>query len=232
MSKVLKSTGDFGFPSKMHYKTQIVGIYDLVGYTDLTSNRDLVNAVRSMETELELKLSEEYWWGDKQKGGGKEKPTNNVLLRSTGDGYIVAFSEGLNDLRALQYLVDIHNRIKKIHPVRLGINKGQNYVLGDLNDFTNIIGWGINVAARALEFAEANQIICTSHFAEPLLESPEEQVNEENMIELGTCTVKNMELRLFNFHKEDEFGAPATAQQLKSVKTPKKRKRKVTKKKS
>lgn len=207
MPRIPSDKGDFGIPRQMFFKTQIVGIYDLVGFTDLASNRDLVNAVRMIEAELNMKLSEEYYWGDRTRGG-TEKDTNNVLLRSTGDGYIVTFSESLSDLKALRYLVDIHNRIRTKHHLRLGINKGQNYILSDLNEFVNIIGWGINAAARALKFAKENQIICTSHFAEPLLESPDDQVNRDNMLDLGVQRVKNMDLHLYNYYSEGEFGAP------------------------
>ena len=203
--------GDFGLPRRAVSRNQIVGIFDLVGFTDLSSNRELVNAVRTMETQLELTLEPLYYWGDTTKDG-EEKSTNNILLRSTGDGYIVAFSQGIDDLAILRVLATIHAQIKTQHPVRLGINKGENYVVKDLNDRVNIIGWGINFAARALQFAGKNQIICTDHLAKSLLQTHKSEL-EDLLINLGSHTVKNSELTLYNYYKKNEFGAPATPSQ-------------------
>ena len=155
--------GDFGYPYKKHSKKQVVGIFDLVGFTALDSNRDLVQAVSTLEIELDMALSTEFYWGDRAVGG-REKETNNVLLRSTGDGYVVAFSANVDPAKALRHLVDIHKRVDDRHAVRLGVNLGDNYVVADVNGLVNILGWGINLAARALGFAESGQIICTGHF--------------------------------------------------------------------
>lgn len=213
MSKVPGEKGDFGLPKRPISRNQIVGIYDLVGYTELSSNKELIEAVRTMETQLELTLEPEFWWDERTKGG-VEKPTNTILLRSTGDGYIVAFSQGIDDLKALQSLTRIHSDIRRKHAVKLGINKGENYVSTDLNIRVNIIGWGINLAARALQFAEKNQIICTEHLAKTILKTYKPDVDEKIMIDLGTHTVKNTRVHLFNYYKKREFGAPTTKSKM------------------
>lgn len=212
MPKRPEKTGDFGFRKKLIRRNQIVAFYDLVGYTDLDSNYELYSAVRAMETGLEAVLSEDYFWADKD-SKGVELPENNVLLLSTGDGYVVAFSEAIKDKDALRCLIDIYNKIRKKHDLRLGISIGENYVFGDLTDRVNIVGWGINVAARALQFAEVNQIICTSRFAEQLVKSHGDEIDKGSMIDIGTHPVKNMQLHLYNYYKKDEFGAPTTTAQ-------------------
>ena len=133
--------GDFGFPQKKHVKRQVVGIFDLVEFTELDSNKDLVQAVSMLQNELEMSLTPEFFWGDRAVGG-REKETNNILLRSTGDGYVVAFSANVKPAKALQHLVDIHRRVHTKHPVRLGVNLGDNYVVADMNGFVNIPGVG------------------------------------------------------------------------------------------
>lgn len=205
--------GDFGLPKKMREKDQVVAIFDLVEYTGLGSNKDLVQAVRMLETELNLSISGRYFWDDRSTGQ-REKDTNNVLLRSTGDGYVVAFSEGLNDREILDDLTSIHSRVHKQHHVRLGINKGRNYIVEDVNERVNILGWGINLAARALGFAEPGQIVCTEYFAKPILKTDKSYNKVLTLI--GTRMVKKTELELYNYYKRQDFGAPLTANQKKS----------------
>ncbi len=137
-----------------------------------------------------------------------------MLLRSTGDGYVVAFSEGLDDREILDVLAGIHSRVHRQHRVRLGINKGRNYIVKDVNERVNILGWGINLAARALGFAEPGQIICTEHFAKPLLKTDKSYKKVFTLI--GTRMVKKTELELYNYYKRQDFGAPLTADQKES----------------
>ena len=197
--------GDFGWVKRAITKNQVVGIFDLVGFSALDSNKDLVSAVRAMETSIELSLGDEYYWAEKDREG-VESPLNEILLRSTGDGYVVAFSQQDDDLEALNMLVAIYKHISKNHPVNLGINKGDVYVLMELNNFVNIIGWGINYAARALQFAKRGQIICTEFLAKPLLKTHGEQL-KKNMVSLGMHTVKEAKMELFNYYKNRDFGA-------------------------
>ena len=206
MPKAPAEIGDFGLPKRPQSREQVVGIYDLVSFTDLPSNKQLLEAVRMIEIQLELTLDPEFYW-DERARGGIEKEINNILLRSTGDGYVLAFSQGSDDLKALRFLTQIHTAIKKHHAVRLGINKGENYVVTDVNNRVNIVGWGINWAARALQFAEDNQIICTDHFAEPLLKTYDE-IDDRMMIDIGAHTVKKARIHFYNYYKGGEFGAP------------------------
>ena len=208
--------GDFGFNRKAVTRSQVVGIFDLVGFSKVESNKDLVLAVRAMETSIELAFDGEYWWAERDTGGF-EAARNEVLLRSTGDGYVVAFSKQEKDLDALEVLLEMYKQIKKKNTVNLGINKGDNYVLGDMNDFVNVIGWGINYAARALQYAQNGQIICTGYFAGPLLKTHGDKVSKETMVSIGKCTIKEANIELFNYYKEGEFGAPLTEPQSKKI---------------
>lgn len=205
MGTTAKDVGDFGLSKRLREREQVVAIYDLVDYTGLDSNRDLVQAVKMLETELQLHLTPVFHW-DERTVGGVEKSTNDILLRSTGDGYVVAFSQGIDDRGALENLVRIHSRVQSRHAVRLGINRGKNYLVADVNERVNIVGWGINLAARALQFAEAGQIICTEHFAKPIIQTDKKLAR--TLVLIGPHTVKNTELVLYNYRKSGEFGAP------------------------
>ena len=77
----------------------------------------------------------------------------------------------------------------------------------DVNDQVNIIGWGINYAARALQFSQGGQILCTEYFAKPLLMEHGDETRNQ-MISIGKQTIKEAKMELFNYHKENEYGTP------------------------
>ena len=209
--------GDFGHVRTHIRRNQIVGFFDLVAYTDHKSNDDLLAAVKAMETQIGIVITrEDYAWDDRLRGGRSlEAPQNEILLRPTGDGYFIGFSQADKDLEVLNALVDIHKGICKGHQVNLGINKGTNFVTMDITGRVNVIGWGINYAARALQFAQGGQIICTSYFADPLMKEHGDKVTEDIMVNLGRHKIKNTELELFNYYRPDEFGAPPAKDQIK-----------------
>lgn len=203
--------GDFGSVRRHIRRDQVVGIFDLVGFTDQESNDDLLAAVKAMETQIGLVIeSEDYAWDDRERGGrALERNTNEILLRSTGDGYFIAFSQADPIIDTVECLVKIHKGIARSgFAVKLGINKGANYVLMDMCDRVNLIGWGINYAARALGLAQSGQIICTEFIAKPLMEEHGDVFTEEIMIDLGERQVKNSTMGFFNYYKENDFGAP------------------------
>ena len=49
------------------------------------------------------------------------------------------------------------------------------------------------------------------HFAEPIIQT--DNFIKENMLEIGERTVKNTELKLYNYYKQDSFGAALTQDQ-------------------
>jgi len=204
---------DFGFPAKKVEKEQIVGVFDLVGFTSMGSNKALVRAVDVLETEMGLILGPHFHWGEMDKRE-LESARNDILLISTGDGYAVVFSEGMNDPKALQYLVELHNAIRKRKfNVTLGIHKGKNYIVDNANKRVNVIGWGINMAVRAQQIAQPNQILCTEYFAKPLLSTEGDPISDKVMIDIGKHKAKKTNIHLFNYYKKGTFGAPFKASQ-------------------
>ena len=124
MDKESQFRGNFGWTSQPVAKHQIVGIFDLVAFSLRVSNDDLVAAVAAMELRIKLAIGENYFWGDRTLGGW-ESDMNEVLLRSTGDGYVVAFSQDDDDFDVLETLLNIYTGVSKDHKVNLGINKGE-----------------------------------------------------------------------------------------------------------
>ena len=214
MRKESEFRGDFGWAKQPVAKDQVVGIFDLVAFSARESNDDLVAAVAAMEMRIRLALGKDYFWGERTLGGW-ESDRNEVLLRSTGDGYVVAFSQDDNDFDVLETLLNIYTGVSKNHKVNLGINKGQNYVVADVNGLVNIIGWGVNYSARALQFAKNGQIICTEFFAKPVLKAYGDKITKKHMVNLGTQKIKETKMELFNYYRRGEFGAPLTKDQLK-----------------
>ena len=209
-----KIIGDFGYTDKPIEYVQVVGIFDLVGFSSHKSNDDLVAAVSYMDTRIKLGLGDTYFWGDRTRGGW-EAERNQVLMRSTGDGYVVAFSHDIIEFDSLQKLLKIYQGISKSHKVNLRINKRNNYVVTDVNGLVNIIGWGINYAARALQFAKNGQIICTEHFAKSYLKTYGDEILEKEMVGIGKQKIKEARIELYNYHRDGEFGAPIAKGQIK-----------------
>ena len=77
------------------------------------------------------------------------------------------------------------------------------------------MGWGINLAARALGFAERGQIVCTNHLAEPLLRTDASLGG--SLKKIGTRKIKKTTLELYNYFKKGEFGAALSSAQRKNT---------------
>ena len=101
----------------------------------------------------------------------KDIAQNDRIIVDTGDGAAIACSGSPED--ALFIAVAIRDEIIKTNInsqqplfVRFGINLGTVRVMNDINNHTNIIGDGINVAQRIMSFAEPNQILVSRSYFE------------------------------------------------------------------
>ena len=97
--------------------------------------------------------------------------TNDRLMLDTGDGAALCFIGDPED--ALFAALSLRNAlIDQPHTqtapllVRIGINLGPAKLVKDFNGQVNIIGDGINVAQRVMNFAEPNQILVSRSFYE------------------------------------------------------------------
>jgi len=85
------------------------------------------------------------------------------LIVDTGDGAAVVFLGDPEDAMIVGMAMrESSGRV----PMRLGINLGPVRLISDLNDQTNVIGDGINVAQRIMSFAEPGQLLVSHSFYE------------------------------------------------------------------
>lgn len=89
----------------------------------------------------------------------KTVPEDSRIAIDTGDGAAVCFmgdpEEALNAAMLLRDLLS-HRRA---FTVRAGLHMGPVRVVNDFNERVNVVGDGINVAQRVMDFAEGNQIL-------------------------------------------------------------------------
>lgn len=90
------------------------------------------------------------------------EPQDRIML-DTGDGAAVTFLGPPED--ALFVGLEMRERRNTL-PVRMGINLGPVRLLNDLNGRINIVGDGINVAQRVMDFSEPGQLLVSRPFYE------------------------------------------------------------------
>src|SRR5438128_2611825 len=96
--------------------------------------------------------------------------------------------------------------------LRMGVHSGPVNQVKDVNDKTNIVGSGMNVAQRVLDCGDAGHILLSKHVTEDLAEYRHWQ---PYLHDLGECEVKHgLRLHLFNLYKNG-FGNPQTPGKLK-----------------
>jgi TolB-like protein/class 3 adenylate cyclase len=175
-------------------------LIDVVGYSKLLVNeqievlQELNRIVRSTECFHAAEVS------------GK------LIRVPTGDGMALLFFR--NPEEPVRCALEI-SRTLHDHPrvqVRMGVHCGPVNRVEDVNDKTNIVGSGMNVAQRVLDCGDAGHILLSKHVAEDLAEYRHWQ---PYLHDLGECEVKHgLHLHLFNLHK-DGLGNPQVPEKLK-----------------
>jgi TolB-like protein/integral membrane sensor domain MASE1/class 3 adenylate cyclase/Tfp pilus assembly protein PilF len=100
-----------------------------------------------------------------------------------------------------------HPRIR----LRMGVHSGPVNRITDVNDKTNFVGSGINVAQRVLDCGDGGHILLSAHVAEDLAQYRQWR---PCLHDLGECEVKHgLHLHLFNLYKEN-LGNPQVPEKL------------------
>ncbi len=90
-------------------------------------------------------------------------PENDRILLDTGDGAAATFLGPPEDaMFAALALRENQDHL----PLRMGINLGPVRLMNDLNGQLNIVGDGINVAQRVMDFADPGQLLVSRSFFE------------------------------------------------------------------
>jgi TolB-like protein/class 3 adenylate cyclase/Tfp pilus assembly protein PilF len=129
----------------------------------------------------------------------------------TGDGMALLFFHSPEE--PVRCALEI-SRILQDHPhieLRMGVHSGPVNRITDVNDKTNFVGSGINVAQRVLDCGDAGHILLSAHVAEDLAQYGHWQ---PYLHDLGECEVKHgLRLHLFNLYK-DNLGNPQVPEKL------------------
>lgn len=119
---------------------------DLIGYS-----------VRSVDDQVALKKLFNELLGKALRG--VEESTRIAI--DTGDGAAICFlgdpEEALHSALLLRDLLG--QRYGHLLSIRVGLHMGPVRVVADINERVNVVGDGINVAQRIMDFAQANQVL-------------------------------------------------------------------------
>ncbi|TFZ03201.1 adenylate/guanylate cyclase domain-containing protein [Ramlibacter rhizophilus] len=102
-------------------------------------------------------------------------PRRNRLAIDTGDGAAICFIA--DPQQTLEAAVVLRGLLQRLHHPRLrariGLHLGFVRIVPDINDHKNVVGDGINVAQRIMDFAQPDQILVSSPFRSLLLRTGE-----------------------------------------------------------
>ncbi|MGE0331836.1 MAG: protein kinase [Ramlibacter sp.] len=147
-ASVSTSTGTSASQSGMTRKNLLCTIMflDLIGYS-----------VRSVDDQVALKKLFNELIGKAVKG---VEESSRIAI-DTGDGAAICFlgdpEEALHSAMLLRDLLG--QRYGNHLSVRVGLHMGPVRVISDINERVNVVGDGINVAQRIMDFAQANQVL-------------------------------------------------------------------------
>jgi TolB-like protein/Tfp pilus assembly protein PilF len=140
----------------LHLEVGHILFLDIVGYSKLLSDeqKELVQELNQIVRETEQFRAAE--------AEGK------LTRLPTGDGMVLVFTN--NPEAPVECALDISKALRS-HPklkVRMGIHSGPVNPVADVNDQSNLLGAGINVAQRVMSCGDAGHILLSRHFAEDL----------------------------------------------------------------
>lgn len=138
-----------GGGSSPSHKRNLLGtilFVDLVGYS-----------ARSVDNQVAVKRQFNELIGKAVRG----IPEDSRIAIDTGDGAAICFmgdpEEALHSALLLRDLLT--QRYGGQLAVRIGVHMGPVRVVSDINDRVNVLGDGINVAQRVMDFAQPNQVL-------------------------------------------------------------------------
>ncbi|MGH7983146.1 MAG: hypothetical protein ACREFF_08370 [Candidatus Udaeobacter sp.] len=125
--------------------------------------------------------------------------SNKLIRVPTGDGMALLFFRSPEE--PIECALEISETLRG-HPqirLRMGVHSGPVNRVCDVNDKTNIVGSGMNVAQRVLDCGDAGHILLSKHVAEDLVQY---RHWKQYLYDLGEREVKHgLRLHLFNFYR-------------------------------
>ncbi len=106
-------------------------------------------------------------------------PINDRIILDTGDGAAISFLGDVED--ALKAALILRERLLsdgvRMEPpllMRMGVNLGPVRLVKDINGLPNIVGDGINVAQRVMEFSDPGQILVSRSYYDAVTRLPQD----------------------------------------------------------
>ncbi len=119
-------------------------------------------------------------------------PPRDVIVLDTGDGAAIAFIGNPED--ALAVAIGVRSNVASLPPgslpARMGINLGPVKLVWDINGQLNILGDGINVAQRVMNFAQPGQLLASRSYYEMVSRLSKDYVGLFTLV--GTRTDKHV----------------------------------------
>src|SRR5215469_2386330 len=140
----------------LHLEVGHILFLDIVGYSKL-----LADEQKELVQELNRLVRETEQFRTAQAEG-------KLTRLPTGDGMVLVFTN--NPEAPVECALEISKALQS-HPrlkVRMGIHSGPVNPVADVNDQSNLLGAGINVAQRVMYCGDAGHILLSKHFAEDL----------------------------------------------------------------
>jgi TolB-like protein/class 3 adenylate cyclase/Flp pilus assembly protein TadD len=183
----------------LHLEVGHILFLDIVGYSKLLADeqKELVQELNQIVRETEQFRAAE--------AEGK------LTRLPTGDGMVLVFTN--NPEAPVECALKISKALQS-HPklkIRMGIHSGPVNPVADVNDQSNLLGAGINVAQRVMYCGDAGHILLSKHFAEDL----EQYAHwRPHLHDVGQATDKHgLRVPLVNLHT-DQLGNSALPTKL------------------
>src|SRR5229473_467958 len=100
----------------------------------------------------------------------KASVAKRLISLSTGDGMALVFFD--DPLSPVQCALELAAALKQ-HPdmqLRMGVHSGPVYRVEDINTNANVLGGGINIAQRVMDFGDAGHILVSKTLADTLVQ--------------------------------------------------------------
>jgi serine/threonine-protein kinase len=188
----------------LHLEVGHILFLDIVGYSKLLSDgqKELVQELNQIVRDTEQFRAAE--------AEGK------LTRLPTGDGMVLVFTN--NPEAPVECALEISKALQN-NPklkVRMGIHSGPVNPVADVNDQSNLLGAGINVAQRVMYCGDAGHILLSKHFAEDL----EHYAHWRSCLhDIGKATDKHgLKVPLVNLYT-DQLGNSAPPTKLRRART-------------
>jgi len=188
----------------LHLEVGHILFLDIVGYSKLLSDE---------QKELIQELNQVVRGTEQFRAAEAE---GKLTRLPTGDGMVLVFTN--NPEAPVECALEISKALQS-HPklkVRMGIHSGPVNPVADVNDQSNLLGAGINVAQRVMYCGDAGHILLSKNFAEHL---EHYAYWRSHLHDLGEVQVKHgVRIPVVNLYA-DQFGNRALPAKLKRART-------------